>query len=55
MGDGTIFHADVRKDGHYTCKRMVYAEMFYGGGWHPPSTRVLNIIAYAGLGAFTDT
>ena len=31
MGDGTIFHADVRKDGHYTCKRMVYDEMFYGG------------------------
>ena len=46
-GDGTTFHADVRRDGQYTCKGMVYAEMFYGvwccftEGWHPPSTRVL--------------
>ena len=40
MGDGTLFHADVRRDGHYTCKGMVYAKMFYGDGVvfreHPP-------------------
>ena len=30
-GDGTTFHADVRRDGHYTCSGMVYAKMFYGG------------------------
>ena len=25
-----LFHADVRRDDHYTCKGMVYAKMFYG-------------------------
>ena len=30
-GGGTTFHAEIRKDGHYTCVGMVYAEMFYGG------------------------
>ena len=30
MGDGTTFHADVRRDGHYTCKRIVNVKMFYG-------------------------
>ena len=28
-GDGTTSHADVRRNGHYTCKGMVYAKMFY--------------------------
>ena len=28
MGDGTIFHAVVRRDDH---KEMVYAKMFCGG------------------------
>ena len=29
-GDGTTFHAEVKRDGHYTCKGMVYAKMFNG-------------------------
>ena len=37
MGDGTTFHADVRRDDHCTCKGMVYAKMFCGAwcclGW----------------------
>ena len=33
MGGGraTTFHADLKRDGHYSCKGMVYAKMFYGG------------------------
>ena len=31
MGDGTTFHADVKTDGHYTCKGMVHAKMFNRG------------------------
>ena len=30
-GDDTTFYADERKDGDYTCKKMVYAKMFYDG------------------------
>ena len=47
-GDGTTFHADVKRDGHCTCKGIVYADMFYGGmvlfsgGMPSPSTRVLS-------------
>ena len=29
-GDGTTFHADVKRDGDYTCKGMVNAKMFNG-------------------------
>ena len=28
---GWYNNADVRRDGHYTCKGMGYAKMFYGG------------------------
>ena len=31
MGDGTTFHAHVKRDGHYSCKGMVYAKMFNWG------------------------
>ena len=30
-GDGATFHADVSRDGHYTCKGMVYTKIFSGG------------------------
>ena len=30
-GDGTTFHADVRRDDHCTCKGIVHAKMFCGG------------------------
>ena len=29
--DGTTFRADVRRDGHYTCKGTVYVKMSYKG------------------------
>ena len=32
MGDGTTFHADVRRDDRCTCKGMVYAKCFVGDG-----------------------
>ena len=49
MGGGgdTTFHAGVRRDGHYTCKGLVYAKIFYGEmvlffrGMASPITRVL--------------
>ena len=31
MGGGTTFHPVVKRDGHYTCKGMVYTKMLYGG------------------------
>ena len=48
-GNGATFHADVWRDGQYTCKGMVYARIFYvrtvlfSGGMPSPSTPVLII------------
>ena len=42
----TTFHADLKRDGYYSCKGTVYAKMFYGGmvlfsgGMASPSNRV---------------
>ena len=47
MGNGASCHADVRKEGHDSCKEMVYAKIFYEGLPHLPSTRVLVITCHS--------
>ena len=38
--NGTTFHADVWREGRYTCMGIVYAKMFYGGMASPLNTKL---------------